>query len=103
MINKLQAEQFAYHTGCDLIIFPAHHAHNRKNGRESIIYRDIIKIQDGEHDATGPGLLYYCKEMPYIVLTNVCIPLGIVNKATAIAYGVVPHPDSILIVSRWNQ
>ncbi len=99
----MQAEQFARHTGCDLIIFPAHHAHNRKNGGESIIHHNIIKIQDGEHDTIGPGLLYYCNEMSYIVLANVCTPLGIVNGATAIAYGVVFHSDGMLTVLRWNQ
>ncbi len=103
MINRLQAKQFACHTGRDLIIFPAHHTDNRKNGGESIIHRDIIKIQDGEHGATGPGLLYYYKEMPYTVLADVCTPLRIVNKATIIAYGVVPHPDGMLTVSKWNQ
>ncbi len=96
----MQAEQFACHIGRDLIIFPAYHAHNRKNGGESIINYDIIKIQDGEHGATGLGLLYYCKEMRYIVLANVCTPLEIVNGAIAIAYGIVPHPDGILTVLR---
>ena len=96
MINRLQAERFACQTGRDLIIFPAHHSHSRKNRGEPIIHRDVVKIQDGEHGATGPGLLYYCKGMPVIVLANVCTPLGIVNGATAIAYGVIPHPDGML-------
>ncbi len=103
MINRLQVERFARHTGRDSIIFPAYHAYNRKNGRELIIYHDIIKIQDCEHGAIGPDLLYYSKEMPYIVLANVCTPLGIMNGAIAIAYGVVPYPDGILTVLRWNQ
>lgn len=100
MINQLQAKQFAYYISRDIIIFLVHYTHNRKNGRESIIYCDINKIQDGEHDVTDPDLLYYWKEMSYNVLANVCILLRIVNKATAIAYGVVPHLDSMLTVLR---
>ncbi len=103
MINRLQAERFACHKARDFIIFLAHHAHNRKNGGESIIHRDIIKIQDGEHGATGPDLLYYCKKMPYIVLANIYTLLEIVNGAIAIAYGVIPHSNGMLTVLRWNQ
>lgn len=96
MINKLQAEQFARETSCDLIIFPAQHFHSRKNRGDPIIHRDIVKIQDGEHGATGPSLLYYCKEIPIIVLANICTPLGIVNGVAAIAYGIIPHPNLML-------
>ena len=56
MINWLQVEQFACHISRDLIIFPAHHTHNRKNGGKSIIYQNIIKIQNSEHSVTGSGL-----------------------------------------------
>ncbi len=103
MINRLQVEEFARHTSCNLIIFLAHHAHNRKNGGKSLIYHHIIKIQDYEYDTTGLGLLYYCKKMPYIVLANVCTPLEIVNGVTIIIYKVIPYLDGMLTVSRWNQ
>lgn len=91
----MQVEQFSRHIGYDLIIFLAYHAHNRKSGGEFIIHHDIIKIQDGEHDAIGPDLLYYYKEMPYIVLTNICTLLKIVNEAITITYEVLSYLESI--------
>lgn len=93
LINRLQAERFARRVGRDIIIFPAEHSHTKKDGGKSIIHRDVFQIQDGEHGATGPGLLYYCQGMPVSVLSNLCTPLGIVNGARATAYGVVTHPD----------
>lgn len=96
IINRLQAEQFAHQTGRDLIEFPAQHSHSRKNGGNLIIHHNVAKIQDGKYGATSSGLLYYCKRMPVIVLANVCTPLEIVNGATVIAYGVIPHSNGML-------
>lgn len=96
IINRLQAERFACQTGRDPIIFLAQHSHSRKNGGNPIIYRNDVKIQDGKHGATGPGLLYYYKRMPVIVLANVCTLLGIVNGATTIAYRIISHPNGML-------
>lgn len=96
MINRLQAEQFARGTGRDFIIFLAQHSHNRKNPGDPIIYHDVVKIQDREHGTIDLGLLYYCKAMPVIILINVCTPLGIMNGATAIAYGIISHPNVML-------
>lgn len=103
MINRLQAKHFAHHTSRDFIIFLAYHSHNWKNRGRSIIHHDIIKIQEGAHGATSLGLLYYYKEMPNIVLTNICTLLEIINEATTIAYGFIPQPDSMLTILRWNQ
>lgn len=72
----------------------------RKNGGESIIYHNIIEIQKGKYDVTGPRLLYYYKKMPYIVLGNIYILLRIVNGVTKIVYRVISLPDSMLTVSR---
>ena len=95
LINRLQAERFARRVGRDIIIFPAEHSHSKRDGGLSVIHRDVFRIQDGEHGATGPGLLYYCQGMPMSVLSNLCTPLGIVNGARATAYGAVTYADGI--------
>ncbi len=100
MINRLQIKKLVCYTSRDLIIFLIHYAHNRKNGGKSIIDCDIIKIQDSKYGATSQGLLYYCKEIPYIVLANVYTLLGIVNKAIVIVYRVVSHLNSMLNILR---
>lgn len=96
MMNWLQVEQFVHQSGRDLIIFLAHHSQSRKNDGKLIIYCNFVKIQDKEHSATGPSLLYYYKRIPVIILANVCILLKIVNGATTIAYGVISHPNGML-------
>ncbi|WP_375449089.1 AAA family ATPase [uncultured Nostoc sp.] len=92
LINRLQAENFARSHNIDLILFPTEHSRNKKDGGNLIQHEDLLGIQEGEGNAAGPGILYYCKGMPAIVLANQCTPLGIVNGARVIIYGVVPHP-----------
>ncbi len=81
LINRLQIERFARSVGHDIIIFPAQHSRTKREGRENVLHKDLFSIQDGDHGATGPGLLYYCKGMPVALLTNMCTALGMVNRA----------------------
>lgn len=92
--NQLQAERFAQRVGREIILFPAQYLHIKKDGSKCIIHRDLFKIQDSENGAIRPGLLYYCQGIPVSILSNLCIPLGIVNGARVIAYRVVIHPNS---------
>ncbi len=94
LINRLQIGRFARSVGHDIIIFPAQHSCTKREGEENVLYKDLFSFQDGDHEATGPGLLYYCKGMPIALLTNICTVLGIVNGARSRAYGIITWPDS---------
>ncbi len=54
----------------------------------------LFQVQDGGA-VTGPGLLYYTKGMPTAVLSNICIPIGLVNGARYISVGIVPNDDGM--------
>ncbi len=94
LINRLQIERFAWSVGHDIIIFPAQHSRIKREGGENVLHKDLFFIQNGDHGATGPGSLYYCKGMPVALLTNMCTALGIVNRARSKAYGIITWPDS---------
>ncbi len=94
LIHCLQIERFAQSVGHDIIIFPAQHSCTKREGGENILHKNLFSIQDGDYVATGPGLLYYCKEMPVALLTNIYTALGMVNGAQSKAYGIIIWPDS---------
>ncbi len=95
LINRLQAQNFALSQNFDLILFPAEHSRIKKDGSNLIQYEDLLGIQEDDRNATGSGILHYCKEMPAMVLANQCTLLGIVNGARAILHGVIPYPEGI--------
>lgn len=51
-------------------------------------------MQDGD-TITRLGLLYYTEGMPTTMLNNVCIPLGLVNRARSQAVGIVSDNNSM--------
>ena len=69
LINCLQIERFARSVGHDIVIFPAQYSHTKRERGKIILQKDLFSIQDGNGGATGPGLLYYCKDMPVALLT----------------------------------
>ena len=95
LINCLQAENFACSYNMNFILFPAEHSRNKKDRGNLIQHKDLLGVQEGEKNAASPKILYYCKKMPAIVLTNQCTLLGIVNGVKVIIYGVVSHPQGI--------
>ncbi len=78
----------------EIIIFPGEYYRMKKDGGNLIQHEQLFEAQDGESNYTGLGLLLYCRGMPACLLANQCTPLGIVDGARAIVYGVVPHPNS---------
>lgn len=93
LINCMQIEQFARANRQTIIIFPAKHHCLKKDGSNFVQYEILFKAKDGEENCPGPGLLYYCKEMPTNILANQCTPLGIVNKVEKTIHGVMSHPN----------
>ena len=70
LINRLQAQNFALSQNLDLILFLAEHSRNKKDGGNLIQHKDLLGVQEGDGNATGPGILYYCKGIPAMVLAN---------------------------------
>lgn len=96
LINRLQIKKFTQNAGRDIVIFPAKHSYTKKYDGKSLLYKDLFPIQDGKHGIlTGLGLLYDCKEIPVVVLSNMYTLLKIVNGAYATTYGIFTHPNSI--------
>ena len=95
LINCLQAENFSCSQTMDLIFFFAKHSRNKKDRGNLIQHEDLFNAQEGKKNSAGPGILYYCKEMPAIVLATQCTLLKIVNGVKVIDHNVVPHPQNI--------
>lgn len=97
MINRLQVKWFACYTNYNLFIFPVYYLHNRKNEGESIICHNTIKIHNKKHSITGSDLLYHYKKMSYIIIVYICTLLGIINKETVIAWGVISYLECTIL------
>lgn len=52
-------------------------------------------VQESKRNVRGPGILYYCKKIPAIMLANQYILLGVVNRIRAIIYSVIFHREDI--------
>jgi hypothetical protein len=51
-----------------------------------------------------PGLFLYTENMPAVVLTNICTPLGQVNRAAGTAVGIVVDPSGgFIFLSQWKH
>lgn len=95
LINRLQLKKFARSTGRDIITFSAEHSYLKKTGGRYLLHKDLFSIQDGEHGATRPSFLYYCKRMLIVLLLNIYILLEMVNGACATIYGIIFYPNSM--------
>lgn len=81
LISYLQIEGFAWSVGYNIIIFLAQHSQTKREGEKNILHMDLSSIQDRDHRAIGPSLLYYYKGMPVALLTNICTVLDMVHGA----------------------
>jgi hypothetical protein len=98
LINRLQIERFARKRRQKIFIFPAHHTRWKKaRGSRDLEVDQLFEVQDGS-DVKGAGVLMYTQDMPSMILSNICTPLGIVNGAQGKAIGVVPDPNSMYLV-----
>jgi hypothetical protein len=87
--------RFAEARGQDIYVFPAGHTRTKRKQRGLPIDL-LLRTQDGDGNAKGPGLFLYTQGMPITILYNICTPLGLVNGARGTAAGIVPDPDGRL-------
>lgn len=53
--------------------------------------KELLTIQDREDNCIESGLVYYCREMPAGLLSNLCTKLEIVNRAQGTVEGFIPY------------
>jgi hypothetical protein len=88
-------ERFTRARDQKIIIFAALHTRTRSSAlTDPPLYADDLLglPEQGTKDLT-PGFILYTLLMPTMVLTNICIPAGLVNSATGEAVGVVVDPE----------
>ena len=56
--------------------------------------KKLFHVQD-RGAITRPGLLYYTKSMLITVLSTICTPISLVNKARYISVGIVLDDDNM--------
>lgn len=95
LINCLQAENFTCFQNIDLILFLAKHSQNKKYRNNLIQHKNIFNVQKDKKNIPSPGILYYCKKMPAIILANQYIPLEIVNRVKIIVHSIFPFSQGI--------
>lgn len=98
LVNRVQIKRFTYVNNQTIVIFPEEHYQLKKDGGNLARHELLFDAQDREGNCIGLGLLLYCKEMPANLLANQCTFLDIVNGASVIVHGVVPHPDGEFLV-----
>lgn len=64
----------------DVYFFLASHTQSKIWDGNFVSDKKLFEVQD-RGIVTRPEVLYYTKSMPTAILSNVCIPIGLVNKA----------------------
>ena len=93
-INRIRIENFARRNSQRIYVFAAIHARTKSTGPTNLRLQahDLLLQPDHSAHIPFPGLLLYTRNMPSVILTNACTPLGQVNGATGTAVGIVLDP-----------
>lgn len=93
-INRIQMEHFARTRSQTICIFPAEHSRIKTTNPTKTRLRaeDLLQQPDQGTKIPFPGLFLYTKNMPAVILTNICSRIGQVNGAIGTVEGVVLDP-----------
>ena len=93
-VIRIRMEPFAKNRDQKICIFPALHTRTKSNDPTSRRLRvdELLELQDDGSKIPFPGLFFYTQNMPVVMLSNACTPLGQVNGATGTAAGIVIDP-----------
>jgi len=93
-MNRIRLESFARRKSQRIYVFAATHSRTKSTGPTNLRLQahDLLLQPDRSAQIPFPGLLFYTRDMPTVMLTNACTPLGQVNGATGTAVGVVLDP-----------
>ncbi|KAJ6087103.1 hypothetical protein N7467_006017 [Penicillium canescens] len=100
-INRIRIENFAQRRSQRIYIFAAIHTRTKSTGPTNLRLQahDLLLQPDHSAQIPFPGLLLYTRDMPTVMLTNACTPLGQVNGATGTAVGIVLDPAGKFLFS----
>jgi hypothetical protein len=93
-INRIQIEHFAITRSRTICIFPAEHSRIKTTNPTKTRLRadDLLQQPDQGTKIPFPGLFLYTRDMPAVILTNICSRIGQVNGAIGTVVGVVLDP-----------
>ncbi|KAJ5343447.1 uncharacterized protein N7506_003271 [Penicillium brevicompactum] len=93
-INRIRMESFARRRSQRIYIFAAIHSRTKSTGPTNLRLQahDLLLQPDHSAQIPFPGLLTYTRDMPTVMITNACTPLGQVNGAKGTAVGVALDP-----------
>jgi hypothetical protein len=91
IINHIQIQRFARAQHQKVFIFPALHTHTQSSSPTNLrLYvDDLLGIPKQGTKVPSPGLLLYTASMPAMVLTNISTQVGLVNRASGRAIGII--------------
>jgi hypothetical protein len=86
-VIRIRIEHFARNRGQKIGIFPALHTRTTSNDPSSRRLRvdELLDLQDDGSKIPFPGLFFYTQNMPVVMLSNTCTPLGQVNNGAVMA------------------
>ena len=93
-INRTQIEHFAQARSQKIYIFPSLHNRTKSTSPSRLYAEDLLEQNDQGTRIPFPGLFLYTLDMPAILLSNICTPLGQVNGARSTTVGIVVNPTS---------
>jgi hypothetical protein len=93
-MNRIRIESFARRRSQRIYVFAATHSRTKSTGPTNLRLQahDLLLQPDHSAQIPFPGLLFYTRDMPTVMLTNACTPLGQVNGAMGTTVGVVLDP-----------
>ena len=93
-INRIQIEHFAITRSQTICIFPAEHSRIKTTNPTKTRLRaeDLLQQPDQGTKVPFPGLFLYTRDMPALILTNICSRIGQVKGAIGTIVGVVLDP-----------
>ncbi|KAJ5098843.1 hypothetical protein N7532_005844 [Penicillium argentinense] len=102
LINRTQIEHFAITRSQPICVFPAEHSRIKtKNATKTRLRaEDLLQQPDQGTKIPFPGLFLYTRNMPAVILTNICSRIGQVNGALGTVVGVVLDPTGKSSFSR---
>ncbi|GAQ02981.1 hypothetical protein ALT_0302 [Aspergillus lentulus] len=95
-VNRVRLTEFARTQCQNIYIFPALHKHTKSTASTNLRLHadDLLQQPDQGTKIPFPGLFLYTRNIPAVILTNICTPLGLVNGASGIAIGIVVDPTA---------
>ena len=102
LINRTQIEHFAITRSQTICIFPAEHGRIKTTNtiKTRLRAEDLLQQPDQGTKIPFPGLFLYTRNMPAVMLTNICSRIGQVNGALGTVVGVVLDPTGKSSFSR---